>query len=108
MGIISWEGTYFLENEYLDPFDTVLEQGTLSNLSSGSTLKDESAEVILKLPEGGYKLAGGFTENRLFTTSIPFQAAITTLNNTKQLWNIQQSSENSHNQEEQKSQGNRS
>ena len=66
-----------LENEYLNPFDTALDQSKLYNLSSGSPLKDESAEAILKLPEVGYRLAGEFTEYRLFTTSIPFHAAIT-------------------------------
>ena len=40
-------------------------------------MKDESVEPILKLPEVGYKLAGEFTEHRLFTTSIPFHATIT-------------------------------
>ena len=50
-------------------------------------LKSESlvgkVQTILdmnKLLEVGYKLAGEFKECRLFTTSIPFQAAIT-LNN---------------------------
>ena len=70
-----------LENEYLNTFDTAQDQGKLYNLSSGSPLKDESAETILKLPEVGYKLAGEFTEYRLFTTSIPFSRS----NNTKQL-----------------------
>ena len=59
------------------PFETALDQGKLYNLRSGSTLKDESVEPILKLPEVGYKLAGEFTEHRLFTTSIPFHATIT-------------------------------
>ena len=40
-----------LENEYLNPFKTALDQSKLYNLSSGSPLKDESAEAILKLPE---------------------------------------------------------
>ena len=72
------------ENEYLNPFDTALDQGKLHNLSSGSPLKDESAEAVLKLSEFGYKLAGEFTQYRVFKhqflTSIPFYAAIT-LNN---------------------------
>ena len=66
-----------LENEYLNPFDTALDQGKLYNLSSGSPLKDESAEVILKLPGVSYKLAGEFTEYRVLTTSIQFHAVIT-------------------------------
>ena len=40
-----------LENEYLNTFKTALDQSKLYNLSSGSPLKDESAEAILKLPE---------------------------------------------------------
>ena len=40
-------------------------------------MKDESAEAILKLPEVHYKLDGEFTGYRLFTTSIPFHAAVT-------------------------------
>ena len=40
-------------------------------------MKDESAEAMLKLPEVVYKMAGEFTEYRLFTTSIPFHATIT-------------------------------
>ena len=40
-------------------------------------MKDESTEAMLKLPEVVYKMAGEFTEYRLFTTSIPFHATIT-------------------------------
>ena len=40
-------------------------------------MKDKSAEAILKLPEVHYKLDGEFTGYRLFTTSIPFHAAVT-------------------------------
>ena len=73
------------ENEYLNPFDKALDQGKLHNLSSGSPLKDESAEAILKLPEIGYKLAGEFTQYHLFTTSIPYINSILHSNNLKQL-----------------------
>lgn len=50
-----------LENKCLHLFDIVLDEGKLYNLSSGSPLKNESAEAILKLPEVGYKLATEFT-----------------------------------------------
>ena len=35
---------------------------------------------LYNLPEVGYRLAGEFTEYRLFTTSIPFHTAITRSN----------------------------
>ena len=50
-----------LETEYLNHFDTALDQSKLYNLSSGWPLKGESAEAILKLPEVGYKLAVEFS-----------------------------------------------
>ena len=65
-----------LENEYLNCFDTALDEGKLHSFSSGLLSKDESAETTLKLPQAGHKLVGEFTEYQLFTTSIPFYAAI--------------------------------
>ena len=62
-----------LENKYLNPFDTALDQSKLYNLSSGSPLKDKSAEAISKVTEVGYKLASQCTEYRLFQHQYRFK-----------------------------------
>ena len=59
-----------LSCEYVNPFDPVLENECLHNLSSGVAVNSELADQILSIKESGEEFYKDFVDDRLKSTSV--------------------------------------